>query len=229
MRAARQLAERRDAVLGATAIGAEQVPLHGEKTGPHAGEAGLDGDALRDAELAAPGAWAERIRSLAMPVSTMVGERLAEPIAVGAAIDPCRRAPPRARARPRAARAAAGRSKSRARPWRRRRPASMRLSTAVARLARQPLAEQPARSRSAAPIRAHSSPWPRRRPESSGSRSNTGPKRRNGPLVKTRAWRKWRLDDPLVRLLLPFEREARRLAAAAAQHRAVGCGVSSSA
>ena len=59
----------------------------------------------------------------------------------------------------------------------------------LARLFRQPRAEQPADQGERLPFEcvAHlAAALP------SGSRSNTGPKRRNGPLVNTRAWRKWR-------------------------------------
>ncbi len=87
MGAARQLAQRAGAELGAAAVGAEQVPLHGQKPGAHAGEAALDRGALRDVELARQGLGLDWQKIGRHGGQHPVGQRPAEPVAVGAAVD----------------------------------------------------------------------------------------------------------------------------------------------
>jgi len=73
--------------LGPRQLVQRRSPLHSEKPGPHAGEAALDRVALRDIELARQRLGLSGKRSVAMAVSTRYGQRPAEPVAVGAAVD----------------------------------------------------------------------------------------------------------------------------------------------
>ena len=192
MRAARQLAQRAGAELGAAAVGAEQVPLHGQKPGAHAGEAALDRGALRDIQLARQGLGLDRQKIGRHGGQHAVGQRPAEAVAVGAAVDlGGERRRPLARAVGQLGRGQV--EMGRARALGEGDGFEDALAHDLARLGRQPRAEQAAHQGERLPfegvahLRADGAAG-----RSIGSRSNTGPKRRNGPLVKTRAWRKWR-------------------------------------
>ena len=87
MRALGQLGESGDAHLGAAAVGAEQVPFHGEQPCAHAGEAGLDRRPLGDAELARQQLGLEPHHVGRHAGQHEVGELVAESVAVGRAID----------------------------------------------------------------------------------------------------------------------------------------------
>ena len=188
MRAARQLAQRPGAELGAAAVGAEQVPLHGQQPGAHAGQAALDRGALRDFQFARQRLGLDWQKIGRHGGQHAVGQRPAEAVAVGAAVDlGGERRRPLARAVGQLGRGQV--EVGRARALGEGDGFEDALAHDLARLGRQPGAEQAADQGERLPFEGVAHPRP---PAPSGSRSNTGPKRRNGPLVKTRAWRKWR-------------------------------------
>ena len=218
MRAARQLAERPGAELRAAAVGAEQVPLHGQKPGADAGEAALDRGALRDVQLARQGLGLERQEIGRHGGQHPVGQRPAEPVAVGAAVDlGGERRRPLARAV-----GQLGRSQvemGRARALGEGDGLEDALAHDLARLARQPRAEQAAHQGERLPVEgvAHAAATGAIRLE-----IEHRPEAAERALGEDTGLAEVAAVDPLVGLLLPFERKARRLAAAAAQDRAVG-------
>ena len=127
-----------------------------------------------------------------MPVKHDVGEPRAEPVAVRAAVDLAgHRRGPLARAGGQFGRRQLERRQALARvPSCKGDGLQGALADRLTRLGRQPCAEQRGRPSSTAPIRVRSVTC--EPPLPSDSRSNTGPKRRNGPFVNTRDWRKCR-------------------------------------
>ena len=220
MRAARQLAQRPGAELGAAAVGAEKVPLHGQKPGADAGQAALDRGALRDFQLARQGLGLERQKIGRHGGQHAVGQRPAEPVAVGAAVDlGGERRRPLARAVGQLGRGQV--EVGRALALGEGDGFEDALAHDLARLGGQPRAEQAADQGERLPFEGVAHLASRRR-RLDRLEIEHRPEAAERALGEDAGLAEVAAVDPLVGLLLPFEREARRLALAAAQDRAVG-------
>ena len=210
--------ERRRRELGAAAVGAEQVPFHGEQARARAGEAGFDRGALRHLEIVRQLLGLEMRKVGRHAGQHEVGELAAEAVAVGAAIDLG------GERRGALARALGQLGRRDVEPGR-----ALALGEGhgfedallhhAARLARQPGAEQAADQGQRLVLQ---------RVADLAAALAVGLEIEHRPEAAERALgehaglAEMPALDPLVGLLLPFQGEARRLALAAPQHRAVG-------
>ena len=217
VRPARQLGECRDADLGGAAVVAQQVPFHRQQAGAHRDQTGLDRRPRRHAEVARQQLGAQMGEIARHAGQHMIGQPLAQPVAVGAAID---RLGERGGALARAGRQLGQRQVEHGRALAARKGGGLQhaLLDRLANLARQALAKQPADPGQRLPFQgvAHLAAM------ALGRDLEHRPEAAERPLREDARLAKIAVEDPLVGFLLPGEGVARHLALAAAQHGAVG-------
>ena len=218
VRTARQFREHGDAEFRAAAVGAEQPPLHGEKPRLHGGKAGLDRAPRGQAELVGQCLGPDLGDIGHHAVEHQVGEPRAKSVAIGAAVDLAGQC---LGARSRTGRQVGRRQLERcgAHAFGKRDGLHGALADRLTGLLSQPCAEHTADHTQRLPFKCVGHV---RTAGAVGLEIEHGAEAAERPFREDPRLAKVPARDPLVRLLFPFEREARHLAPSAANDRPVG-------